>query len=402
VWPQPWSNAESWLKMSGSIRQIAAVTTMGLRAIPDRVGTSLVIVIGMALVVAVTVSILSMSVGFMRTVHNTGREDRAILLSHDSQYEFASAISRENTLSIADLPGIKLASDGKPIVSAEYLVAVLVAKKSDGLDAYVTLRGVGPKATALRPEIKLVSGRMFAPARHELIVGKSALAQFEGLEVGAQVPMPESDWTITGSFESNGDEHESELLADSETLLSAMRANTFHSVTVMLNSPESLQQFQAAITANPTLAVDATRETQFVADQSQYLNAFLTLIAYVVGGIMGLGATFGALNTMYTAISARAIEIATLRAIGFSGTAVVVSVLAESSLLAVSGAAIGALVAWVGFNGNLHAVGGLVFRLAVSPSLVAIGIGFAFTLGLIGGVFPAIRAARLPIADAFK
>jgi putative ABC transport system permease protein len=375
---------------------------MGLRAIPDRVGTSLVIVIGMALVVAVTISILSMSVGFMRTVHNTGREDRAIVLSHDSQDEFASAISRENALSIADLSGIKLASDGKPIVSAEYLVALLVAKKADGLDAYVTLRGIGSKAAELRPEIKLVSGRMFVPARNKLIVGKSALAQFEGLEVGAQVLMPEGDWTITGSFESNGDEHESELLADSETVLSAMRANTFHSVTVMLRSPGSLEQFQAAIAANPTLVVDVTRETQFVADQSKYLNTFLTLIAYIVGGIMGLGATFGALNTMYTAISARAVEIATLRAIGFSGTAVAVSVLAESLLLAVSGAAIGACAAWVGFNGNLHAVGGLVFKLAVSPSLVGLGIGFAFTLGLFGGLFPAIRAARRPIADAFR
>lgn len=388
--------------MLAGIRQIVAVTAMGLRAIPDRVGASLVIVIGMALVVGVTISILSMSVGFMRTVHNTGRIDRAIVLSRGSQYESGSAISRDNMLTIADAPGIKFGGDGKPIVSAEYLTAVLVTKKSDGLDAYVSLRGVGPEAFALRPEIKLVSGRMFLPARHELIVGKSALAQFEGLIVGNQVPLPEGDWTITGSFESNGDEHESELLADSETVLSAMRANTFHSVTVMLQRPESLEVFQTAITTNPTLGVDVTRETQFLAAQSKYLNTFLTMIAYVVGGIMGLGATFGALNTMYSAVSSRAIEIATLRAIGFSGTAVVASVLAESLVLAVSGAAIGSIAAWIAFNGNLHAVGGLVFRLAVTPSLVGLGIGFAFTLGLIGGLFPAIRAASLPVADALR
>jgi putative ABC transport system permease protein len=375
---------------------------MGLRAIPDRLGASLVIVIGMALVVAVTISILSMSVGFMRTVNNTGRIDRAIVLSHGSQYEFASAISRDNVLTMADVPGIKIAGDGKPILSAEYLTAVLVTKKSDGLDAYVSLRGVGPEAFALRPEMKLVSGRMFQSARHELIVGKSALAQFEGLQVGGQVPLPEGDWTITGSFESNGDEHESELLTDSETLLSAMRANTFHSVTVMLQRSESLEQFQAAITTNPTLAVDVTRETQFLADQSKYLNTFLTLIAYVVGGIMGLGATFGALNTMYTAVSARAMEIATLRAIGFSGAAVVASVLVESLVLAVSGAVIGAVAARIVFNGNLHTVGGLVFRLAVTPSLIALGLGFAFTLGFVGGLFPAIRAASLPVADALR
>jgi putative ABC transport system permease protein len=389
-------------RILAGIRQIVAVTGMGLRAIPDRVGASLVIVIGMALVVGVTISILSMSVGFMRTVHNTGRIDRAIVLSRGSQYEFTSAISRDNMLTIADAPGIKIGSDGKPIVSAEYLTAVLVTKKIDGLDAYVSLRGVGPEAFALRPEIKLVTGRMFQSARHELIVGKSALAQFEGLEVGGQVPLPEGDWTITGSFESNGDEHESELLADSETVLSAMRANTFHSVTIMLQRPESLEMFQTAITTNPTLAVDVTRETQFLAAQSKYLNTFLTMIAYVVGGIMGLGATFGALNTMYSAVSARAIEIATLRAIGFSGAAVIASVLAESVVLAVFGAAIGSIVAWLAFNGNLHAVGGLVFRLAVTPSLIGLGLGFALTLGFIGGLFPAMRAASLPVADALR
>src|SRR5258708_6081781 len=386
----------------GRVRQIVAVTAMGLRAIPDRLGASVVIVIGMALVVAVSISILSMSVGFMRTVHNTGRIDRVIVLSKGSQFEFASEISRDNVPTIADAPGIKIGGDGKPIVSAEYLAAVLLTKKSDGLDAYVSLRGIGPQAFALRPEIKLVSGRMFQSARHELIVGQSALAQFAGLEVGAQVPLQDGDWTITGSFESHGDEHESELLADSETVLSAMRANTFHSVTAMLERPESLEQFRTALTTNPTLAVDVTRETEFLASQSKYLNTFLTMISYVVGGIMGLGATFGALNTMYSAISARAVEIATLRAIGFSGAAVIASVLAESLVLAVSGAAIGAIAAWIAFNGNLHAVGGLVFRLAVTPGLIGLGLGFAFTLGFVGGLFPAIRAARLPVADALR
>jgi putative ABC transport system permease protein len=386
----------------GSFRQIVAMTAMGLRAIPDRVGPSLVIVIGMALVVAVTISILSMSVGFMRTVHNTGRIDRAIVLSQGSQYEFGSAISRDSVITIADAPGIRMAGDGKPMVSAESLASIVVTKKTDGLDAYILLRGVGPEGFALRPEIRLVSGRMFRPAMHELIVGKSALAQFGGLEVGSLVPLADGDWTVTGSFESNEDEHESELLADSETVLAAMRANTFHSMTVMLENPESLEQFKAAITTNPTLAVDVTRETQFVAAQSKSLNDFLTMIAYVVGGIMGLGATFGALNTMYSAISARAMEIATLRAIGFGGAAVVASVLVEALLLAVSGAAIGAISAWIAFNGDLHAARGLVFRLAVTPTLVGLGIGFAFTLGLIGGIFPAIRAAGLPVADALR
>jgi putative ABC transport system permease protein len=163
-----------------------------------------------------------------------------------------------------------------------------------------------------------------------------------------------------------------------------------------------LEQFRAAINANPTLAVDIKRETEFLATQSKYVNDFLTMIAYVVGGIMGLGAIFGALNTMYSAISARAIEIATLRAIGFGGGAVVASVLAESLVLAFSGAVIGAIVAWIAFNGDLHSAGGLVFRLAVTPGLVGLGIGFASILGFVGGLFPAIRAASLPIAAALR
>jgi len=380
------------------IRQILAVTAMGLRAIPGRPGGSLVIVIGMGLVVAVMISILSMSTGFMRTVHNTGRPDRAVVLSQGSQYEFASEIPRDNVVAIANAPNIRTAADGKPIVSAEALASVAVVKKSNGLDAYVVLRGVGPEGFALRPEINLVSGRMFRPATHELIVGKSALTQFEGLTVGSQVSLPEGDWTVTGSFESNGDEVESQLLADSETVLSAMRASSFRSMTVMLDRPESFERFRTALTTNPTLTVDVKRETELLAAQSKDLNRFLTMIAYVVGGIMGLGATFGALNTMYSMVSARMVEIATLRAIGFGGAAVVVSVLAESLLLAFLGAAI----AWIAFNGNFHSVGGLVFRLAVTPGLVGLGIGFACALGFIGGLFPAIRAAGLPVTTALR
>jgi putative ABC transport system permease protein len=384
------------------IRQILAVTGMGLRAIPERPGGSLVIIIGMALVVAVMISMLSMSTGFMRTVHNTGRADRAVVLSRGSQDEFGSEIARDSALAIADAPYIRTAGDGKPIVSADALMSVAVVKKSNGLDAYVVLRGIGPEGFALRPEIKLISGRMFQPARHELIVGKSALSQFEGLTVGSQVPLPEGDWTVTGSFESNGDEVESQLLADSETVLSAMRATGFRSMTVMLDRPESFERFRTALTTNPTLTVDVKRETELLEAQSRDLNRFLTMIAYVVGGIMGLGATFGALNTMYSMVAVRLVEIATLRAIGFSGTAVVASVLAESLLLAFLGAAIGAAAAWIAFNGNSHIVGGLVFRLAVTPGLVGLGVGFACALGFIGGLFPAIRAAGLPVTTALR
>jgi putative ABC transport system permease protein len=384
------------------VRQLGVVTLIGLRAIPQRLGASLVIVIGMASVVAVTISILSMSTGFMRAVNNTGRADRAIVLSQNSLFEFASSISRDSVLTIAAAPGVKTTGDGKPILSAESLAYVAVTKKSNGLDAWVVLRGIGPEGFALRPEIKVISGRMFRPATHELIVGKSAQAQFEGLDQGNQVSLPEGDWTITGTFESNGGINESEMIADSETVLSAMRASTFKSMTVLLTRPESFGQFKTALTTNPTLAVDVTRETEYLGTQSKGLNDFLTTIAYVVGGIMGLGAVFGALNTVYSAVSARSIEIATLRAIGFGPAAVVTSVLAEALLLALSGAAIGATAAWIAFNGNLHSAGSLVFRLTITPSLVGLGIAFACVLGLIGGLFPAIRAARLPVAAALR
>jgi putative ABC transport system permease protein len=384
------------------VRQLGVVTLIGLRAIPQRLGASLVIVIGMASVVAVTISILSMSTGFMRAVNNTGRADRAIVLSQNSLFEFASSISRDSVLTIAAAPGMKTTGDGKPILSAESLAYVAVTKKSNGLDAWVVLRGIGPEGFALRPEIKVISGRMFRPATHELIVGKSAQAQFEGLDQGNQVSLPEGDWTITGTFESNGGINESEMIADSETVLSAMRASTFKSMTVLLTRPESFGQFKTALTTNPTLAVDVTRETEYLGTQSKQLNDFLTTIAYVVGGIMGLGAVFGALNTVYSAVSARSIEIATLRAIGFGPAAVVTSVLAEALLLALSGAAIGATAAWIAFNGNLHSAGSLVFRLTITPSLVGLGIAFACVLGLIGGLFPAIRAARLPVAAALR
>jgi putative ABC transport system permease protein len=385
-----------------AVRQVAAVTLIGLRAIPQRLGPSLVVVVGMASVVAVTISILSMATGFMRTVNSAGRADRALVLSRNSQYENASSISRDNVPIIADAPGVRRAPDGKPIVSAESLVQAGVVKKSDGLDAFITVRGVGPEGFALRPEIKLISGRMFRPATHELIVGKAAQSQFEGLDVGSAVSLPEGDWTITGSFDSGGDGNESQLFADSETVLSSMRANAFKSVTVLLTSPDAFKQFKSSLMANPMLTVDVIREPEYLAVQTRDINYFLTLIAYLVGGIMGLGALFGALNTLYSAVSTRSKEIATLRVFGFGATAILTSVLAEALLLSLLGAAIGSFIAWLAFNGNFHTAGSLVFKLRVTPLLIGEGITLACALGLIGGVFPAVRAARIPVAVALR
>jgi putative ABC transport system permease protein len=385
-----------------ALRQIVAVTSMNLRTIPARLGSSLVVVIGMACAVGALVSILSMSAGFVRTMTATGSPNRAIILSDGALGEWGSTISRETVTTVTDMPGVKSDPVHKRIVSADYVGYTVVTKKSDGLDAYLTVRGVGKANAALRPEIKLVSGRMFRPGQYELITGVAAQSQFDGLKEGDRVALPEGEWLVTGTFQSNGSATESELITDSVTLMSTMRMTTFKSLTVLLDSPQALAQFKTAVTSRPGPALQIERETDYYADQSKSFNAFLTTIAYVVGGIMGLGAVFGALNTMYSAVASRTREIATLRAVGFGAAPVVASVMAEALLLCVAGAGIGILVAWLAFNGDEHSMGGLVIRFAVSPALALAGAAFACVLGLAGGLLPGIRAARLPVADALR
>ena len=388
-------------------RQIGAVTLLNLRSIPTRLGTSLVIVVGIGGVVAVLISVLAMATGFRETVAGTGRQDRAIILRGGSNSELASSLARDATLTIMDGPGVKKDEAGRPIGSAEAVVIVELPKKGDTTGANVTLRGVGPQNPALRPEIKLMEGRMFKPALHELIAGKSAQLQFQGLDLGGHITIRNTDWTVVGIFESHGDSHESELMADADTVLSTYQRNLFQSVTVLLDSPETFTGFKDSLTTNPALSVDVKREPEYYAAQSKQLSTVLTVIGYLVGGIMAVGAVFGALNTMYSAISARMVEIATLRAIGFGALPVVISVFAEAVLLAFAGGVIGALLAWLFFNGNsVSTLGGnftqIVFPLKVSTGLLVLGIIWAVAIGVVGGLFPAIRAARLPIATALR
>lgn len=389
------------------LKEILVVTGMNLRAIPQRLGTSLVIVVGIAGVVAVLISVLAMSVGFQKTSAGAGRSDRAIIIRGGSEAELSSSLARDATLTIMDAPGVKKDADGKPIGSAESVVIIERPKKGSQSGANVTLRGVGAEILALRPEIHLIQGRMFRPALHELIVGKAAQAQFQGLDVGDQLHFHESDWTIVGTFESGGDSHESELMADNETVLSAWRRNLYQSVWVLLDSPEAFDKFRDSLTTNPTLSVEIKREPDYYAGLSKNLSKILFIVGNVVGGIMAVGAIFGALNTMYSAVSARSLEIATLRAIGFGAGAIVVSVFVEALLLAFLGGAIGAALAWLFFNGNtVSTLSGnftqLVFALTVTPGLIALGIAWAMVIGAIGGLFPAVRAARLPVAEALR
>jgi len=390
-------------------RQIGAVTAMNFRSLPQRVSTSLVVIIGIAGVVAVLVSVLAMSTGLIRTMENTGREDRAIVMRNGSVAETSSALDRNSARLIVDGAGIKRDANGEPIVTAETFRILMLQKKADDAEISAILRGVGPKMLQVRPELTIVEGRMFQPAVAEVIVGKSAHAQFKGLNVGDVVRSRGANWTVVGVFETGGDAHESALMTDAETLNSIDQRGAFQSVTALLESPSAFQAFKDSLSANPALAVDVVRERDYYRQQSKTMTTIISVIAYVVGGIMAVGAVFAALNTMYSAVSARLQEIATLRALGFGSTAMVMSVLAEALVLALIGGVIGALLAWAFFNGNtVSTLGGggglgqLVFELSVSPQLMVFGIVWACIIGLIGGLFPALRAARLPVAMALR
>jgi putative ABC transport system permease protein len=381
---------------------------MNFKSLPQRVGTSIVIVIGIAGVVAVLVSVLAMSTGMLETMEHSGRDDRAIVMRNGSASESGSALSRDAARLVQDAAGVKRDSAGKPIASAESVRLANVFRK-DGAEVSVTVRGTGPQLAALRPEVKIIQGRMFRPAVTEMIVGKAANAEFKNMNIGDQIRTRGATWTIVGMFTSDGDSHESGLMADAETLIAADQRGGFQSVTVLLESPAAFQKFKDSITSNPALAVDVSREREYYRHQSETIGKVIYIIAYVVGGIMAIGAIFSALNTMYSAVSARLREIATLRAIRFGATAMVMSVLAEALLLALIGGTIGATIAWLFFNGHQvstsaggNAAGHLIFELSVSPALIATGIIWACTIGLIGGLLPAVRAARLPVATALR
>ncbi len=389
-------------------RQISAVVGMNVRNLPQRTGSSLVIVIGIGGVVAVLLSVLAMAVGFSRTIAGSGSPDRALILSGGALQEAMSSVPSDAVPNITSAPGIARDSAGRPIADAEVVAQVQVDQASSGKPINVALRGVGSEAFALRPEIHLVAGRLFRPGLHELIVGQSVKTRY-GLTIGSHLSFQNGDWLVVGIFASAGpDLLDSEILTDAQTLLSAYQRNWFQSVTVRLASPGSFDQLKRALAADPTLHVDAYVESAFRAAQSRILNMILKWIGYFIGGMMAAGALFGALNSLYAAVSTRSLEIATLRAIGFGAGSVVLSVLAEALLLSIGGALLGALCAWIFFDGHVSSmiVSGLeppvAFSMSVTSGLVVLGIVWACVIGLIGGFFPAIRAARLPIARALN
>ncbi|MBL8267235.1 ABC transporter permease [Steroidobacter sp.] len=389
--------------------QLFAIVWLNLKNVPQRLGSSFVIVIAITGVVAVLLSVMALAAGFRNAIDKSASAERAIVLSRGSEVEAGSNVPRATATVVTDAPGIRRNADGRAIASAETLIIAPVARKSDGLDAYVTLRGVGPQGLELRPEIRIIAGRAFSPAVHEVIVGKAAAARFAGLDVGNRILLRGGEWTVVGIFESGGSSHESTLLADAETVLTAYRGTAFNSVTVQLSTPADFDAFKTSLTTNPAVEVDVYREPEYVARASKPLNRMLDLLAYSIGGIMGLGALFGALNAMYSAVSSRGTEIATLRALGFGSATIVSSVLIEALLLALLGAAVGVAIACAGFNGRaINMIGStnspsqLVYQLSVTFESIALGVGLAVLLGLVGGLLPALRAARVPIATGLR
>jgi putative ABC transport system permease protein len=391
-----------------ALTQIAAVTAMNLRSLPQRLGTSSVVVIGIAGVVAVLISVLAMSTGLVKTLQATGAVDRAIVVRTGASAELISALTQEETLAIAGSAGIKPDPGGRALASPETLMIVNL-RKADGSEAGAPFRGITQQGFAVHPEIKIVKGRAFRPGVAEMIVGKSAQRLYKGLDVGSRIKLRGTLWTVAGEFESGGGQHDSELIADAATLNSAyQRGNVSQSVLVVIDPGAGFRAFKDSVTTNPQLQVDVATEKDFGTRESDDISLILSIVAYVVGGIMAVGAIFGALNTMYSAVSTRSREIATLRAIGFGPVSVVVSIFVEALILALAGGACGALSAWLLFNGHsVNTLGGgvggqLIFDLAVTPGLIALGIIWACFIGAIGALFPAIRAARLPVATALR
>lgn len=389
-----------------AIRQISSVARVGIATIPKRLGASAVVVVGIAGVVGVLVGLLAIGEGFEKTLTQTGNDLNIIVLQAGAQSESASTLGRETPAIVSQGPQIHRDADDRAMISAELLVGASLRKKATGRDSNVALRGVGERAWELRPQVKIVAGRKFQSGLHELVVGRDVQRQFAGTELGATLTLQGQAWTVVGLFDS-GDAHNSEMWADTDVLGPAFRrANGKSSLLVRLNDSTAFSAFKAQLSTDPRLRVDVLTTRQYYSRQSERLARTIRVFGVTIASIMALGAMFGALNTMYSAVATRAREIATLRAIGFRPVPVIVSVLLETMLLAAMGGVIGAGICWLlfdGFNASTLGSGGqIMFAFDVSPELLGNGLLAALSIGFLGGLLPAVRAARMPIATALR
>jgi putative ABC transport system permease protein len=389
-----------------TLTQVREIVLMNLRSIPQRMGASFVIVIGIGGVVGVLVAMLSMSAGLERTLTATGNPDRAIILRGGANGELASFLDRASGTLVKQDPAIARGADQLPAASGEIIVITEVPRKGDTSGANVTLRGVEENGFVLRPEVHLVEGRKFRPGLREIVVGDAAYNQFDGLSVGNELKFKGSHWKIVGRFHS-GDAHDSELWTDLGTAQNAFGRSGVSSVLVRLTSRDAFESLKNRLTKDPQLNVDVQTEQEFFSAQSAGTTRTIGIVTTLVAVIMAIGALFGALNTMYSAVSARTAEIGTLRALGFGSLPVVASVMAEAMALSLVGGLLGAGIAFALFNGySVSTLGGnftqIAFNFAVTPGLVVQGLVWALAIGFVGGLFPAVRAARLPVTEALR
>lgn len=394
--------------MANFFAQIAAVTAMNLRNLGSRKASSIVALVGIAGVVAVIVGVLALRQGFREVLDLSGSTDVAIVLRGGATDEMGSTLSLQQARLINDAPGVARADDGA-LSSPEVFVVVDVPIRSTGTPANVPLRGVTPNAARLRQAFKMVEGRMFTPGTFEIIVGRGAAHSFAGLDVGQRVKWGTTEWAIVGMFEDDGSVAESEIWADASSVQGAQnRGTTYQSMRVKLTSDSALAGFKDAVTADPQLNVRVFSERAYYEEQSRALVTMVNIIGNAIAILMGIGAVFAAVNTMYSAVSARTREIATLRAVGFGATPVVISVLVESLVIGLIGGMAGAFIAWLGIDGirgatlNPASFSQITFAFTVTPALLAQGVFYAVLLGLIGGLLPSLRAARVPITTGLR
>jgi putative ABC transport system permease protein len=395
--------------MAGSaMTQISAITSMNLRNISERLTSSVVALVGIAGVVMVLIGVLSISAGFRAVLTLSGARDVAIVLRSGATDEMGSGLTLEQTKIIADAKNIARDAQGS-IASPELYVIVDIPLKRTVTPANVPLRGVGPQAPQLRQNFHIVEGRNFTPGTFEIIAGRGASQQFAGLTVGNKLRWGTTDWTVVGIFEDRGSVAESEVWTDVTVLQGAYnRGTTFQSMRVKLTSPEAYRAFEDALTTDPRLNVRMFTEREYYEKQSRLLIALVSTIGTVIAVLMGLGAVFAALNTMYSAVSTRTREIATLRALGFGAAPVVVSVLTEALLIGLVGGVLGALISYFAFNGvraytmNFSTFSQITFAFQVTPTVLVLGLVYALILGFVGGLLPSLRAARLPITTGLR
>jgi putative ABC transport system permease protein len=402
-----------WMALTRRGQQAASVTGIGVSTLRDRLGSSAVIVVGIAGVVAVLVAMLAMANGYSETLRRTGGEDTAIVLRGASASEVSSVLGHDATVVISQAPGIARDELGKPIASPELVVAANLPMKGGNPEedfGSVQLRGIGDMAWKLRTNAKIIAGRKFTPGLRELVAGRGAQRQFDGLEVDHEIKLGNQTWKVVGIFESK-DAMDSELWGDADVVGPTYRPNGSNSSTtvfVRLTGADAFDAFKASLTSDPRLQVDVDTTVAYFSKQSEGMSKVITAIGMVVGAIMAIGAVFGALNTMFAAVATRAREIATLRAIGFRGVPVVVAIMLETMLLALIGGVVGGLIAWLVFNGYTASTlaagstGQLTFEFAVAPQVLWTGIKWALAIGFIGGLYPALRAARMPVTTALR